>query len=220
MSTLSPTVYAILGLLAAKEWTTYEIAFQMTKNMGPVWPRAERQLYDDPKKLVAKGYASCRKEMVGKRQRTLYSITDAGRVALAEYLATEPAPAMLEFEGMLRVFNSGEGSVESLRGSIMSVAEQAEDGLADVRIKAQALLGDEATFPERAHSTALGLKYLVGYFAGIYEWAQWALDEIASWETTSVPSPEVAARTHELLNSIANHPPLGSTTSANLARTE
>ena len=56
-SSLTTTSYAILGLLAVKPWTTYELAQQMRRALGQFWPRAESKLYEEPKKLVAHGLA-------------------------------------------------------------------------------------------------------------------------------------------------------------------
>jgi PadR family transcriptional regulator AphA len=73
---LTPTSYAILGLLAVKPWTTYELAQQMERALGEFWPRAQSKLYDEPKKLVALGLARASSEKIGKRPRTVYTITD------------------------------------------------------------------------------------------------------------------------------------------------
>ena len=84
---LTSTSYAILGLLALKPWTTYELAQQMDRALGRFWPRAESRIYEEPKKLVARGLARASSEMVGKRPRTVYTITAKGRRALAEWVA-------------------------------------------------------------------------------------------------------------------------------------
>ena len=67
---LTTTSYAILGLLAVKPWTTYELAQQMKRAVGQFWPRAESNLYAEPKKLVALGLATASQEKVGNRPRT------------------------------------------------------------------------------------------------------------------------------------------------------
>src|SRR6476659_4673308 len=87
---LTTTSYAILGLLAIKPWTTYELAQQMQRALGQFWPRAESKLYEEPKKLVAHGLARASSEMVGKRPRTIYTITAKGRRAMAAWV---PAPS-------------------------------------------------------------------------------------------------------------------------------
>ena len=78
----STTAQAILGLLALRSWTTYELTKQVQRSIGWFWPRAERKLYDEPKRLVAAGLAASSAEMTGARPRTVYTITAKGRKAL------------------------------------------------------------------------------------------------------------------------------------------
>src|SRR5712672_1019190 len=95
--TLTSTSYAILGLLAVKPWTTYELAQQMNRALGRFWPRAESKLYEEPKKLVAHGLARVSYEMVGKRRSTIYTITVKGRRALAKWVPSPGEGPVLEF---------------------------------------------------------------------------------------------------------------------------
>src|SRR5262245_33715324 len=79
---LTTTSYALLGLLNIRPWTTYELAKQVQRSLGWFWPRAERKLYDEPKRLVERGLATATSEATGKRPRTVYAITAEGRKAL------------------------------------------------------------------------------------------------------------------------------------------
>ena len=54
---LTTTSYAVLGLLAIKPWSSYELTQQMDRSLGRVWPRAVSKLYEEPKKLVDHGHA-------------------------------------------------------------------------------------------------------------------------------------------------------------------
>jgi len=68
------TAYALLGLLAVRPWTTYELAQQVRRSLNWFWPRAERKLYDDPKRLVAEGLATAtdvRVRFAGDRRVTI-----------------------------------------------------------------------------------------------------------------------------------------------------
>ena len=98
---LTTTSYAILGLLALRSWTTYELAKQMQRTLHYFWPRAESQLYDEPKNLVAHGLASAEKTFVGRRPRTTYTISPAGQQALSAWLATPSAGPLLESEAIV-----------------------------------------------------------------------------------------------------------------------
>ena len=124
---LTTTSFAVLGLLALREWTTYELAQQMERSFGHVWPRAERRIYDEPKRLVAAGLATSEARPQGKRRSTVYAITAAGRAELTAWLATPPAPASLEFEGLLRVLLADQGDLTSLRAALHAVRAHADD---------------------------------------------------------------------------------------------
>src|SRR5579884_104645 len=106
---LTRTSYAVLGLLAVKPWSTYELAQQMERSLGRVWPRAQSKIYEEPKKLVAHGLAGAATERVGQRPRTVYAITPEGRRALAAWLAEPGEGTVLEFEGLLQVFFAENG---------------------------------------------------------------------------------------------------------------
>src|SRR5258706_15243686 len=107
---LTTTSYALLGWLAVRPWPIYELAAQTRRNLRFFWPRADSRLYDEPKNLVAHGLARAQKTFVGKRPRTIYSITDKGRRALAAWLGEPSAPPVLEHEALVKVFFADAGS--------------------------------------------------------------------------------------------------------------
>src|SRR5258708_15347095 len=100
---LTTTSYAILGLLALRPWTTYELAQQMDRALGLFWPRTRSKLFEEPKKLVALGLARASSERVGKRPRTVYTITPKGRRALTAWVPQRGEGPVLEFEQLVRV---------------------------------------------------------------------------------------------------------------------
>src|SRR3954468_20888602 len=92
------TSYAVLGLLAVKPWTTYELARQSERSLHFFFPRAERAVYLEAKRLVVLGWAQSKKELTGRRTSTVYRITAAGRRALRRWLEAPSAPTQLESE--------------------------------------------------------------------------------------------------------------------------
>src|SRR3712207_3005910 len=108
------TSFAILGLLSVRDWTTYELAQQVRRSLRWFWPRTERKIYDEPKRLAADGLATATREYTGQRPRTVYGITAAGREELQRWLDLPPAPRTVEFEGMLKLFFADAGSLEQL----------------------------------------------------------------------------------------------------------
>src|SRR5918999_5519801 len=120
-SDLTTTSYAILGLLAIKPWTTYELAQQMDRAIGDFWPRTRSKLYEEPKKLVARGLAKATSEKVGKRPRTVYSITAKGRRALRDWVPTPGEGPVLEFESLVKVFFAEHGTKADLLATLERV---------------------------------------------------------------------------------------------------
>ncbi|MFV2000421.1 MAG: PadR family transcriptional regulator, partial [Acidimicrobiia bacterium] len=70
--------YAVLALLDLKPWTGYELTHQAQRSLRYAWPKSERLLYSEPKKLVELGFATVHQEDNGKRTRNVYTITEEG----------------------------------------------------------------------------------------------------------------------------------------------
>ncbi len=98
-----------------------------------MWPISEGHLYREQKRLVALGWAEAEKEQTGRRARNRYTITPAGREALAGWLAAAPDEPHLQIEGVLRVFYADLGESADLRRSMAITAEQAASMLAELR---------------------------------------------------------------------------------------
>ena len=177
----TPTSYAILGLLALKPWTTYELAQQMERAVGQFWPRAESKLYEEPKKLVALGFARASSEMVGKRRRTVYTITGKGRKALARWVPTEGAGPAIEFEQLIKVFFAEHGTKDDLLATIAGVRETSAEALARSAPMPQAYLDGVGPFPERLPWVLLVSQFLLEFHLMTERWAEWASDVVEGW---------------------------------------
>ncbi len=131
---MTTTSYAILGLLAVKPWTTHELVQQVDRSMRRMWPRAQSKLYEEPKKLVAHGYARSSDDSIGRRRRTRYTITAAGRRALAAWLQLPGDGPVLEFEQLLKISFADSGTkadiLTNLDAARTWVAEQNAENLA------------------------------------------------------------------------------------------
>ena len=181
VSDMTSTSYAILGLLAIKPWTTYELAQQMDRTMSRFWPRAKSKLYEEPKKLVAHGYARARSDAVGRRQRTIYTITPKGRRALGAWVAAPAAGPELEFEQLLKVFLSDSGTTSDVRRQLDDVrAWVHERTLVNVEV-ARSYLDECGAFTERAAVNLLVGRFLDDFLEALDRWAEWATDVVADW---------------------------------------
>jgi DNA-binding PadR family transcriptional regulator len=180
-SALTPTSYALLGLLSVRPWTTYELAKQMDRTMNRFWPRAKSKLYEEPKKLVGHGLASAEAESQGRRPRTVYTITPAGRKALAEWLSTPSAEPVFESEHVLKVFFAENGSTADVRATLAGLREWAHEKTVHNQEVGSSYLEGEGPYQERLPMLVLTGRFLDDYLEMIDRWATWADGVAATW---------------------------------------
>ena len=133
MADQSPATYGLLGMLAVRSWTGYELTRQVHRSLRFIWPTSEGHLYREQKRLVTLGWAVVEQEQTGRRTRNRYTITQAGREALARWLATPPEEPHLQIEGVLRVFYANLAGPADLHRTMAITAEQAGSMLATLR---------------------------------------------------------------------------------------
>ncbi len=126
-SKLTTTSFAMLGMLAIRPWSTYELAKHVDRSLRPLWPRARSNLFNEPKKLAAHGLAVATEETVGRRPRTVYAITPAGRKALEDWLGTPGEGPVLEFEQLLKVFFADQGTKADALKAVASIKDWARE---------------------------------------------------------------------------------------------
>ncbi|MDQ7877144.1 PadR family transcriptional regulator [Microbacterium sp. QXD-8] len=196
---LSTTGYLILGLLADHDWSAYQLAEQLGRGVAELWPSADRGRYAVLNRLSDERYVQTRREHTGKRARTIYSITAAGREALAAWLSTPMRPPTLEFEGMVRVLLADQGSVDDLRRTLAQTREQALANREMFARYAAYISTTGGTFPERRHLFALANTFMIGHYEHIVAWAEWAEAQISSWPDTVSPAITNGDQVREML---------------------
>jgi DNA-binding PadR family transcriptional regulator len=193
---MTTTSYAILGLLAVRPWTTHELVQQVDRSLRRIWPRAESKLYEEPKKLVAHGYARATDDPVGRRRRTRYTITAKGRRALAAWLKEPGEGPILECDQFLRIHFADSGTTADIVTNIEAtrawVLAQNEENLATAR----AYLDGTSAFPERAALNQLVGMFLTNFYVTVAEWVDWASRVVDGWpdDPTRAPFDAEAAR--------------------------
>src|SRR6266508_387065 len=171
---LNTTSFAMLGMLAIRSWSTYELAKHLDRSLRPLWPRARSNLFNEPKKLVAHGLAVATEETVGRRPRTVYTITPAGRRALRHWLGTPGDGPALEFEQLLKVFFADHGTRTETLNAV-----------------ARSYLAGTGPFPERVAVLNVVGRFLTEFADMVDAWADWATTTIETWpEDPSQAEPE------------------------------
>lgn len=186
MAELTTTSHAILGLLARRDCTTYELAQEMRRRLHYAWPRAERKLYEEPRRLVEAGYATSVKDMIGRRARTIYSITPEGRQALAAWLKTPIQEPSFEFDGLVRVLFCDQGDAATLRRVLEQIAEQAAEQRRAFEVAIEHNdrkngLTQHGPGPSQRALVGLASRFMTEHYDHTAQWAQWALGEVDRW---------------------------------------
>ncbi len=205
---MTTSSFAVLALLDLRPWTGYELTQQAQRSLRYAWPKSERLLYSEPKKLVELGYAAVRKDANGGRSRNVYSITDAGREALAGWTSTRTQPPRLEVEALLRLLFADHGSADDVLRSLDEMEEDiGEHHRAIVELMGSYLEGGHP-FPQRTHLSVLFATFQIEVFKTIERWVEFAREEIEDWPDTR--DLGMTARTEELTRLLANdESPLG-----------
>jgi PadR family transcriptional regulator, regulatory protein AphA len=194
MHRLTPTSYAILGLLAIGPWSTYELTKLFGRSVQYVMPRTEANRYQEAKRLVESGLATAEESIVGRRRRTMYSIAPAGRAALASWLEEPARPTQLESEGLLKILFANMASKPTLLQRIGEFGAEAEAVETPWRAIAREYAEGGGPFPERVHINTLWWALLEGWARLRAEWARWAAIQVESWPDERGPRDVEASR--------------------------
>src|SRR5262245_21661013 len=178
---MTTTSYSVLGLLAIKPWTTYELIQQVDRSVRRIWPRTQSKLYEEPKKLVALGFARASEERVGRRRRTRYTITAAGRRALAAWVGEPGEGPVLEFEQLLKIHFADSGAKADVLANLEATRAWVLDENEENLVAAQAYLEGRGPFPERAALNQIGGRFLTEYYLMVARWVDWATGVVETW---------------------------------------
>ena len=182
---LTTTSYAVLAQVAVHPWSTYELAQQRVRYFRYVWPRAESAIYREVKRLSSMGLLDGKKEHVGRRARTVYSITEEGRDALRAWLSTPVAPFAMDFEALIRLFVAPLGTKDQIVTTFHQVRDDVQEMLRFAGEVKQEFLDGIAVTQEQVYIRALAVDFFISLLNMVDEWVDRTLREIESWDDLS-----------------------------------
>ena len=104
MSRLSATARVILGLLAFRPRTGYDIKRVTDVSTRFFWRASYGQIYPELRKLEEAGLVRSRDEPHGRRVRRVHELTAQGKRELADWLRSDGDLYEVRDEGLLRLF--------------------------------------------------------------------------------------------------------------------
>ena len=118
--------HAIMTALIEDEMSGYDLARAFDNSMGFFWHASHQQIYRELRKLADQGWVTRRAQaQQGRPDRQLYSLTDAGRDALADWVLEADRGRLQESKDdlFIRLYNLGVGNAEHLREQLLKRRE-------------------------------------------------------------------------------------------------
>jgi len=158
------------------------------------WPRAESRIYDEARALVDRGLATSTVTHTGRRPRTVYKITAAGRRHVRNWQATPPRPTSLECEPVLRILLGRLASLESLHDAVGQVRADAQSVIAVGRVVANEYATGTAPFQDDVAYRSLVFDFLSSHALALLDWADRADSALTQMAAQSVDEAADAGR--------------------------
>lgn len=166
--------YVMLGMLARMPQTGYTIKKWIENEYSHFWQESFSQIYPTLKKLVAEGLAvsSESTQLANGRGQIVYSITDAGRKELSDWLREEPEIEKLRYEILLKVSFGENTEPEVLVGHLDNFIRRNEKLVND--------MNDYIELFEKLKGESIGCSYSqLTALCGVYLYSamrDWAVD--------------------------------------------
>lgn len=172
MSRRAPFRGALLGLLAHRPMSGYDLAKVFDSTLANVWSAKHSQIYPELTSMLEDGLVEVR--AAGSRRRKEYAITDRGREELMAWLTDSlPTRGIVRNDAMLRTFFLGVLPLEEGQALLRRERERHANRLADY-LAEQAV---EAN-PSGGWTGPIPLEAGVRYERMMVEWAEWAIGEL------------------------------------------
>lgn len=172
---VTPTGYAVLGLLSfGRELSGYDLKKWADASLRFFyWSPAVSQIYGELKKLSAAGLVAEREVPIDDlRNKRLYTITEAGRTALHEWMTTSADQPVLKHPVMLRVWLGHLAEPGRLRELLVEHQTTVE------ALRDDAQEAAEAADPEFTHPKLVN-RWAARYYQAELDLAQAMLDDLA-----------------------------------------
>lgn len=173
---------ALLGLLARRPSTGYELARRMERPVGWFWTAGHSQIYPELARLEAAGLVAHEEvDGAGPRQSKRWSPTPAGLAELRAWVAADLEPQPVRDLEVLRLWSIWTVEPEAARDLVRRVREGHVERLAAYEADLATLAGVAAALDRSTPEFAsrVTLEGGVRSRRAVVGWLDWLLDELA-----------------------------------------
>src|SRR5579862_600087 len=155
---LSLFSYEILGLVGKIGAGAHDLLRMARHGRILAWA-GESQYYVEPKRLAKLGYLEARKEPGKTRERTVYTLTEKGQNALAEYARTPVTVTPLRSDALLRLLICDLVGEKATRESLATLRAD----ITDLRARLDDSERRARELPHREKYLLLVIDFLLGF---------------------------------------------------------
>jgi PadR family transcriptional regulator, regulatory protein AphA len=143
------TQYAILGLLAVRPMSGYDLSKSLRESLNHFWAESNGQIYPSLKRLAAEGLIiPVVTHHTGRRTPQKYALAPAGRKKLKEWLGEPPKPQPPRNELLLKLFLGRSAPRGAVERHIASFKRQYEEILSTFMGIAACIRKEQARSPD------------------------------------------------------------------------
>jgi PadR family transcriptional regulator AphA len=177
---LTPTSFALLGLLARKPQSAYQLNARMQGSLMRVyWPRVESHVYSEPKKLLRHKMVSEEKDKHNGRNRTVYTITAEGSRALQRWLSDDAdLDLRMQAEFILKLLLADSGSATDVRNTLEKSLNSSHQDLLEAIAGIKAILASQDYAVDGAPYNGIVINLMADILIARYRWGKFALEAI------------------------------------------
>jgi PadR family transcriptional regulator AphA len=165
--------HALLGLLAQRECTGYELTRTFDESLAHVWPTKHSQIYPELAKLQAAGLI--RQSGSGARGSKTYAATPEGLAQVRRWMRGTMPSESVRAERMLRVFFLWLLPPDEASAYLREIGGRHRERMARYEAIAETIPSND---PE-ACMGRIAIEAGIRYESAMAEWASWAVEEIA-----------------------------------------
>ncbi|HEY6889574.1 MAG TPA: hypothetical protein VI300_17385 [Solirubrobacter sp.] len=147
---LTPFSYVVLTLVGEHGAGPHDLV-RMMRQGRVYWAAPESQFYAEPKRLAAAGYLEAAKTPGRTHERTHYTLTQQGKDALKDWLATPTRFPRIQNEAIVRLL----GASYADRGELLKSLNALRDDLDELEGELAAAAQREEGLPHRASALRL-----------------------------------------------------------------
>lgn len=172
--------YVLLGLLSHEPMTGYEMKKRLDTSLRFFWGGSFGSIYPTLNQLEKEGKVTKEDVSQNGREKISYSITDAGRESLKEWLAQPAEKDEIRYETLLKLFFGNEIGLTESKEHIERFEEKCKGELQILQMFAENLEHylDEDTHKHYYLTVRFGMKTYESYL----EWCREAKKMIEEWE--------------------------------------